>query len=719
VAATSSPQIWPAEIARRPLPGEGIATGFSFSPSGRFLSFLDDPTGGLERRLYLLDLEDPTAPPREVTLDGGTDPEELSLEQQLRRERARELGRGVPSATWASQADVLLVPLASGPLVLAGLPEHYGPAPLAVDLPEEVLTPRLSPDGRLLAFVSGGELYVAPVVGQGDVRQLTSGGGDGITHGLAEFIAQEEMHRLMGFWWAPDSASLAYTEVDERAIPRFRIVHQGSESPFEEESHPYPFAGARNATVRLGVVAATGGATRWLDTGDDDSYLAEVHWPHGGALVVEVESRDQRRLDVVGFDVSTGEGRTLHTEMGEPYLNLHEDYRRLDTGEWLWSSERTGYRHLELRSPDGELVRVLTSGPWQVDALEGVDEASGTVYFTGTKDDATERHLYAVPLGGGECRRLTSERGTHRVVVSKAGDFFIDRHSALDSPPAVLLRSLSDGRAIVLHGRTDPRIAALALRPPTLVTVEAGDGTPLRGLVYRPAGEGPWPLVVVVYGGPHAQLAVDDWSVTAALRPQALVRRGIAVMCLDNRGSARRGADFERAVYGHLGHLEVEDQKAGVAWAVAEQIADPDRVAIYGWSYGGYMTLRCLELAPEVFRAGCAGAPVSDWDGYDTHYTERYMGTPASNPDGYVESSALTYAERIRGELLLVHGLLDENVHFRHTARLINRLVAAGTAYHLVCFPEERHMPRREEDRAFLEEQVLSFLERAVGAPIE
>ena len=399
MAVTRSAPIEAAEIAHRPFPGEGVATGFSFSPSGRLVSFLDDPAGGLERRLYLLDLEDLTAAPREVTIADATDPEELPLEEQLRRERARELGRGVPSATWASQADVLLVPLASGPLVLAGLPERFEPSPLPVDLPEEVVTPLLSPDGTLLAFVSGGELFVAAVAEDGEVRRLTSGAGDGLTHGLAEFIAQEEMHRREGFWWSPDSASLAYTEVDEQAIPHYRIVHQGSDSPFEEESHPYPFAGGPNATVRVGVVAATGGETTWMDTGDDDSYLAAVHWPKGGTLVVEIESRDQRRLEVVAFDVSTGEGRRLHTETGEPYLNLHQDYRRLETGEWLWSSERTGYRHLELRSPAGELVRVLTSGPWQVDALEEVDEASETVYFTGTKDGATERHLYAVPLG--------------------------------------------------------------------------------------------------------------------------------------------------------------------------------------------------------------------------------------------------------------------------------------------------------------------------------
>jgi dipeptidyl-peptidase 4 len=281
----------------------------------------------------------------------------------------------------------------------------------------------------------------------------------------------------------------------------------------------------------------------------------------------------------------------------------------------------------------------------------------------------------------------------------------------------VRVRAIEDGVVLAtLHGRRDPRIDALGLRPPEIVDLTADDGTLLYGLYYAPEpSDLPVPLVVSVYGGPHVQLVVDDWAPTVAMRAQALRRLGYAVLVVDNRGSARRGAVFERAIWRNLGVLEVADQVRGVRWAVAERNCDPKRVAIYGWSYGGYMALSCLTKAPELFGAAVAGAPVTDWDGYDTCYTERYMGTPLENADGYAAASVLNHVDEIAGDLLLVHGMIDENVHFRHTARLINRLVVAKKEHHLLCFPEERHLPRRLADRAFMEENVIGWLTDALA----
>ncbi|HET9091973.1 MAG TPA: prolyl oligopeptidase family serine peptidase, partial [Acidimicrobiales bacterium] len=447
--------------------------------------------------------------------------------------------------------------------------------------------------------------------------------------------------------------------------------------------------------------------------GSPDRYLARVHWLADGRLLAELESRDQRRLELVAFDPAVGSGSVVHVEEQEPYLNLHDDFFELGGGEFLWSSERSGFRHLELRSQAGELVRVLTSGDWQVDALEGVDEAAGLAYFSATRDGPTERHLYSVPLAGGRIERLTGERGTHRVRFSPSGTHYVDTHSALDSPPVVRVVSATERRVVLgLPERHDPRLTGLGLVPPELVSFPAPDGTPLLGLLYRaprPAATPP-PLVVQVYGGPAVQRVVDDWSSTTAMRAQALARLGCNVLAVDNRGSARRGLAFESALWRHLGEVEVADQVAGVAWAVAEGLADPRRVGVFGWSYGGYMTLQLLARAPGVFRAGVAGAPVTDWDGYDTHYTERYMGTPAENPAGYAESSVFSHVSSKTGRLLLVHGLLDENVHFRHTARLLDRLIAARREYDLLLFPRERHLPRHLEDRAYMEERAISWL---------
>jgi dipeptidyl-peptidase-4 len=717
------------EVARLPLPGAIEPVGFGFGPDNRVLTYRYAPDGGLERRLFALDLDDLSAGPAEVSVGGTTVSEKsLSLEEQLRRERSREVGVGITAATWAERADALLVPLPDGLHVLSGLsPNPEAPEEVVVlgGDSAEVVAPCLSPDGGQIAFVRRGDLHVVETRAGASPRTLTDTAEDGLRNGVAEFVAEEEMGRSTGLWWSPDSSLVAYCEVDERHIPIYRIVHQGSDEVGSgaQEDHRYPFAGKANATVRLGVVPASGGETVWMHTGEEDGYLARVHWLRDGRLVAEVESRDQRRLELVSFDPATGEPTLLHSESGEPYLNLHDDFRELTSGEFIWSSERSGFRHLEVRSASGELVRVLTSGKWQVDALEGVDEQAGAVYFTGTKDGPTERHLYVVALAGGEVRRLTDEPGTHSVTLSTDGRLFVDRHGALGVPPTVRLRALaeSDGRKAgqllaTLHDRRDPRIDALGLEPPELHSIPAHDGTELFGLYYRPqaaaaaaAGDPP-PLAVQVYGGPHAQLVVNDWGPTVYMRAQALSRLGVAVLVVDNRGSARRGLRFEAEIHRHLGELEVEDQVAGVLWAAASGLADPARVGVYGWSYGGYMTLRCLGRAPETFRVGVSGAPVTDWDGYDTHYTERYMGTPASNSDGYRSSSAFGCVEAITGDLLLVHGLIDENVHFRHTARLVNRLIAARKPYGLLFFPAERHLPRRPEDRAFLEEQVINFL---------
>ncbi len=708
------------EIAKLPPVGLDLPVQFAFGDGGRSLTFLYSKDGGLERSLFLLrpGLDES---PAEVVLaaprleEGG-----LSLEEQLRRERARETGLGITSARWAEKADALLVPLPDGLHVVTGLAEGAASARtfLAAGREEgEAMAPQLSPDGTMVAFVRGGDLHLAAADGSWS-RQLTDTAAEGFSNGLSDYVAQEEMGRDDAFWWSPDSSQIAYIETDERHIPLYRIVHQGSEATGEaaEECHRYPFAGKENVRVRLLVVSVGEGRSRPLALEVGDRYLVRVGWM-GERVVAQVMSRDQQHLELHAFDPASGQGELLHQERLSPWIDLHDDFRPLPGGEWLWSSEQSGFRHLEVRGRDGSLSRRLTEGEWQVDAVAALDEQAGVVYFTGTKDGARQRHLYSVPLAGGEVRRLTEEAGTHLVTVEPRAGVYVDRHGSLGSPPAVRLRALSDSSVLaVLHSPRDPRISSLALAPPEMIQVETGDGTTLDGLFFRAEGDGPRPLVVYLYGGPHVQLTADDWGPTAWLRAQALRAAGMHVLTVDNRGSRRRGLGFEAPIWHAMGEIEVADQVAGVRWAVEAGLADKERVGVYGWSYGGYMTLRCLALAPEVFRAGVAGAPVTDWDGYDTFYTERYMGRPESEQEAYRSSSVLARAGAIEGQLLLVHGLIDENVHFRHTARLVSRLVEEKRSYRLLLFPEERHLPRREEDRAYMEGQVIGFLQAALGA---
>ena len=705
------------EVARVPAPGMAVPSGFAFSSDDEFLAFLHSVDGGLVRQLHLLDVATGDRRVLAAPGPGVVSEQDVSLDEALRRERQRELGLGITRFAWARLAARVLVPLPDGAYVADASGGELRKVVGSED--GAVLDPTLSPDGTRLAFVRDDELHVAPVEG-GAAVQLTEGArGTGRTHGLAEFVAQEEMGRASGYWWSHDGAWLAFTEVDETHIPAYRIVHQGSDAVGEGayEDHRYPFAGGPNARVRLGVVPSGGGEARWLDLGpEDDRYLARVEWAPDGALMVQVEDRTQTRLDLLRFDPDSGRGETVLTETSDVWVNLHDLFRPLErtpglAGGFVWGSERTGFRHLYLCERSGAVVRPLTQGPWMVDSLEGVDEEQGTVYFCGTRDGVTERHLYAVALGGGDPRRLSPQPGVHHVVVDHRCSSFVDLHSATDRQPTVALRSLSGGGILHhVHDEPDPRVAQLGLVPPAPVSIRAGDGTVLHGVLHRPAtSTSPHPAVVSVYGGPHVQRATNSWSVTADMRSQHLRSLGYVVLVLDNRGSARRGLAFESAIRHDLGNVEVQDQVDGVRWMVQQGLADPQRVGIQGWSYGGYLAAMCLARAPATFRAAVAGAPVTHWDGYDTHYTERYMATPAANPDGYERSSVMHHAPSITGALMLVHGLLDENVHFRHTARLLTALVRARKHHDLLLFPEERHLPRRTEDRVYLEERVRDF----------
>jgi dipeptidyl-peptidase-4 len=703
------------EVARYPRPGTAIPGDLAFSPDDRLVTYLLSPDMSLTRHLYAFDPETGEEIPVVVPPDGGTSEEDLSLEEALQRERQRQLEVGVTHYTWAKHAQRLVVPMQGNVFVQDGVD-----APLRLVVEgggKPALDAQLSPDGEYVAYVQDAEVYVVPAAG-GEPRQVTKGArGTGKTNGLADYIAQEEMERRHGFWWSPDSQWIAFTEVDETHIPIYRIVHQGKDATGEgaQEDHRFPFAGEANAKVRLGVVAADGGEPVWMELEEEDEYLARVEWFPDGTLSAQVQNRAQTELTLVRFDPRTGKRRTLLQETTDVWINLHEMLRPLESGAggFVWASERTGFRHLYLYDEQGDLVHPLTGGEWMVDDIAGVDEVGEQVYFMATRDGPTECHLYAVSLAGGEPRRITSEPGMHAVVTDQACARFIDVHHALGKPPGVTLRSLGDGSLLhTIFDQADPRVEGLDLQPPALVSLQNREGVTLHGAVYRPParfGEGPYATIVSVYGGPHVQCVADSWVLTVDLRAQYLSRLGFLVFKLDNRGSARRGLEFEAAIQHDLGHLEVEDQVDGVNWLVDQGLADPDRVGIYGWSYGGYMAAMCLARAPDTFRVAVAGAPVSHMDGYDTHYTERYMGTPQTNAVGYETSSPMHHVANITGKLMLVHGLIDENVHFRHTARLINALITARKPYELLLFPDERHTPRKLEDRVYMEERIRDF----------
>lgn len=688
-------QLTPADVARFPRPGTAIPGRLAFSPDGGSLSFLAPAGAGLARELFGLELQSGERR-RLLGLDevgGGATDANISPEEALRRERERLRETGITHYRWAARAPVLLVPVRGALFV--------GRTNQIRKVAEETVAAAISDNGRRVVFVRGGELWTVPARG-GKERRLTRDAAPGLTNGLAEYVAAEEMGRSEGLWISPDGAWVAFAQVDVRHIPELSIPHL-ARAPGAAELHRYPFAGAENARVRLGVVRTRGGQVRWLEL-EPYEYLCRVDWA-GEALLVQVQPRDQHSLRLLRVEPASGSCALLREERTEPWINLHNDLRSLPGGGLLWSSEESGHRQLYRLDEDGSVQTQLTNAEEPVDRVVAV--AGEQVWFLAAANGGLERHLFRVPLEGGQAERLTEGAGLHDAVVSPDGRWWATTSDTRFQPPEIRLHG---PRPQILHAAA----ALPELPPPELLQIPARDGSLLDAALYLPDGPGPHPLVVDVYGGPHAQRVAEGWSLTVDLRSQHLRQEGFAVLKLDNRGAARRGLAFEGALHLRMGSIEVSDQADGVRHLVSLGIVDPKRVGISGWSYGGYLALMCLFQAPEVFRAAVSGAPVTEWEGYDTHYTERYMGTPADNPEGYHQGSVLTHL-RPAGALLLVHGLIDENVHFRHSARLIDAMVKARIPHELLLFPDERHMPRSEKDRAMLEERLLGFFVRELG----
>jgi dipeptidyl-peptidase 4 len=713
------PEIREVDVATLPHPGTVVPGAIQFSVDSGTVFYLKSEDNSLSRVLWKATVGREPRPEVIARAPGGGDTDAtVSKEEALRRERQRLRDTGIAQVARAENADLFVAPIGGDLYAL----EPGKPLRRITKTASPELDPHPSPDGSRVAFARDGELFVLDLAGGREIA-LTRGAADGLTHGQAEFMAQEELGRFSGYWWSPDGSKIAYQQTDERDVPQFAITHQDG-AEYSVETHRYPFAGKKNAVVRLGVVAASGGATNWLKLSEpgEEVYLARIDWESPDSLLVQVLSRDQKMLQLSRFEPSTGTKTILVEERSDTFVNLHNDLRIIPkTGELLWSSERTGFRHLELRDRDGKLLRTLTSGDWPVDAVLGVDAKRREIWFAAGRESPLESHAYRVSLDGGPVRRVTTEPGTHRVVVAPDGDHFVDTFSDLATPPATTIRD-RDGAILALldDASDDPRVAAFALRAPQLTEFKTRDGAVLHGAYYPPANTKPGekrPLVVMVYGGPHVQTVTASWAMTADLTAQFLASRGFAVWKLDNRGSSRRGHAFEAAIYRKMGELEVRDQVEGIKFLAASHAeVDPSRVGITGGSYGGYMTLRALMLAPESFRAGVAIAPVTDWDGYDTGYTERYMETPAKNPEGYAASSVLSRVDGMRGRLLVIHGMLDENVHFRHSARLATALIAAGKPFELLPIPNERHSSRKVPERTYIAHRLAEFFATSLSA---
>ena len=727
-AATAAPG---DRLPLEALAGEQALAGASLrvarvAPDGRRVTFLQG-SDAHRHRLDLWQYEVATGT-RSVLLQADAVAKELPLDpaEQARRERQRIAQySGIVDYQWARDGQRLLVPL-QGELYLVSLPTEPGSAPGVRRLSDGeggITDPKLSPRGGFASFVRGRDLYLIDLA-DGRQRRLTFDGSETIGNGVAEFVADEEMGRHTGYWWAPDDSAIAFARIDESGVPLRRRFEIGAEDASVVEQR-YPAAGEPNVRVQLGVLPVQGGTPRWVELGaEPDIYLARVDWRSPHELAFQRQSRDQQRLDLVLVDLRSGAQRMLLSETAPRWVPLHDDLRFLeDEDAFIWRSERSGFEHLYVIGLDGKVRRTLTAGDWVVDEVLALDEAAGQLWFAASKDSPRERHVYRVPLAGGEVQRLSEPAGWHLPSFAEDASVYVDLWSNSATPPQTTLHDAQGTQlAELVENRIGPghpyqRYAA-AHRPLRFGTLPAADGsTPLHYGLVGPEGfergDRRWPVVVHVYGGPAAQTAVNRWQVDERNGfNQWLAQHGYVVLTVDNRGTPRRGAAFGGALYGRQGGVEVQDQLAAVAWLRAQPWADAARIGVYGWSNGGYMTLMLLAQS-DAYACGIAGAPVTDWSLYDTHYTERYMGHPAGNAGGYRASSVLTHLDGLGEPLLLLHGMADDNVLFTHSTRLMAGLQQRGQVFELMAYPGAAH-GLRGRDLLHRLRTSAAFLERCL-----
>ena len=693
------------------------------SPDGRYATLLR-PRADDRERFDLWAMDTSTGRLRMLVDSTKIGGRKISEAEKMRRERARVGGtKGIVEYEWSPDSRSILAPV-DGDLYLADIATDS--VRQLTNSPQTKIDAHISEGGRYVSFVRDQNLYAIDLVtagkdtSSGAELKLTDRGGGDVTCGTAEFVAQEEMDRRTGAWWAPDGLRVAFECFDEgkvQVVTRAAIGANGT-TTFDQR---YPAAGTENVLVELWITSPATQKPVRVDLGSrSDVYLARVDWSKDSSvLYVQRESRDQKSLDLLAVDPGTGASRILFTEKASTWINLNDDFRPLKDGTFIWGSERSGFHHL-YRFANGQWNPV-TKGRWVMTGLVGVDEAHHRLFFTGNKDGVLEQHVYWVDyLQPAEPRRLTETGYWNSASMDKSGTRILITRSSPDQPQQVYLADTSGKRIEwVEENRLDathPYSPFLrSHRPIRFGTIRASDGSTIYWeMITPPLRKGKrYPVFFEHYGGPATgQQVTRAWG--SPMR-QYWVSKGWVYFQIDNRGSYNRGKAFEDQIYRAMGSVEVEDQDAAARWLARQSFVDPKRIAISGWSYGGYMTLKMLEKAPHnLYAAGIAGAPVTKWELYDTHYTERYLGNPSQDPSTYQESDALRDAGKIGSPLLLIHGMSDDNVVFQNSSILADRLQEANRPFDMMFYVGQTHRISGEGRQAHVQETIERFLNEKV-----
>ena len=685
--------------------------GIAWSPDGKQLTFLETKGSGKDAKTELWAMD--TGSGKRSLLIPADKLEAILPAPPEKPSQATGAGRHAPSQyQWAPNGKALLF---ESPNSLAWYDLKTQTGRVLVSGKEKLSDVKISPDGKFVSFLRNHNICLVGVV-DGKERPFTAGGTEEIRKGELDWVYPEELEIFSAYWWAPDSSAIAYLEMDEREVTKFPLVDFESFSGAAEMQR-YPVAGGKNPVIRVLVASVNAAEPRVMDIGaETDIYIPRVTWlPDSRHLAIQRLNREQTVLNLLLADASTGKTFILLTEKDQYWINVKDDLHFLQDGQrFLWSSERSGYSHLYLYGLDGKQLGQLTHGDWEVSQVKAVDETKGAVYFIATEKSPIQRHLYRVSLDGRAFARITREDGTHDVQFSPKPDLFLDTYSNAVTPPRQDLYRADGARVAALNENKAEELAQYHLSPVDFFAVNSRDGVSLNCYIIKPLhfdAAKKYPVIVYTYGGPHAQIVRNAWGGPTLLWHQMMAQKGYVIFALDNRGSAGRGHVFESPVYHRLGAQELSDQRDGVAWLKQQPWVDPNRIGIWGWSYGGHMTLHAMFEAGDLFKVGFAGGPVTDWHYYDSIYTERYMGLPDKNPTGYKECSPLDHAAGLSGKLLIAHGTGDDNVHYSNTLAVINDLIRDGKYVEVIAAPGRGHGVSDPPARKIVWTRVAQFFQ--------
>ncbi len=719
----------PERINSAPALGGTTLSGVKIAPSGEFVTVLQGREDNARQKdLWAYDLETGEGRLLVSSTDILQGPEVLSEEEKNRRERAREYGSGIISYSWVGDS-LLLFPL-GGDIYLYDLETQESRQVTATK--EFETDPKVSQDGSKVAYVRGNELYIKDLE-TGLERQLSDGAKETIRNATASFVVQEELDRNTGYWLSPNAKTIAYTQIDESAIAIENRLDFGVDG-VKNIAQRYPFAGTENATVKLGFVSAEGGKTRWVTLDDDpalgdDIYLTRVAWaPDNRTAFVGVLARDHKTHRIYKIDSRTGEKSEFYEETSPTWLNIYNDMSPTQDGGLIWTAERNDKRQVFKIDADG-IIKALT--PEYLQAGSIACQSDDLLFVTGWKDSPLSNHIFKItqPTETDETQtvtQITSGPGNHSANFNSDCTRYLGSYSD-DQTPTNLRAYQADGTPLAWlnENKLDENHAYApyldAHINPEYGQLDAEDGTKLDYMLFKPkdlkAGE-KRPAITIVYGGPGVQRVRQGFG--RKQLANMLAQHGFVVFMMDNRGATNRGKAFEDHLYRSMGQIEVKDQSVGARWLAAQDFVDGNNMGIYGWSYGGYMSLHMLAQT-DLYKSGISGAPVTDWSLYDTAYTERYLGDPNPGAENYTEGayedgSVFKYIDGLTEPVLLIHGMADDNVVFRHSIKLMAAMQEKNMQnLHVQTYPGEKHGFRKTENRIHRDRQILEFFSETLA----